>query len=319
MPELGTIWPEAVAAIISCILEVNMLPVNIMRARQLARASALAYEDQRVDIVGSKLWTDAGLIDNDQLQVLQDPTGRDTVLVAQATFGVVVAFRGTLAPAETGAKKAMAVALDWINDFGVMQSDVTYAAGQVHMGFKASLENLWAPLLRAVTEATADGRRLFITGHSKGGALATLAAIRFKTAGYPPAGVMTFGAPKVADDKFSRAYNVEMPNHWRFEHQDDIVPHLPPQPLTLAALKALKSLAGILPYLKQLSGEQSYDHVGNLCFLDWDDRLREANVPPPEWERQLRILVAGSELIFDHFLLKSKFAGGYLETVDMQT
>jgi len=69
---------------------------------------------------------------------------------------------------------------------------------------------------------------LFITGHSLGGALATLAAIDIATnTTFASPTVYTFGAPRVGDPPFVKAYNCTVPIHWRIQNKFDIVPHLP--------------------------------------------------------------------------------------------
>jgi Lipase (class 3) len=307
-----------------------MAAVNLERARQLVRASSVAYSRELGDPATGTLAIEAGFDELDKLQMIIAPSGRDAVLVGRTAFGVVAAFRGTLPPTETDPKRALTAALDWINDFGVAQVVVPYATGRVHNGFHGALENLWPELFPAIVAAAEGGRRVFLTGHSKGGALAALAAIRLKTAGIVPAGVMTFGAPKTGNEKFAAAYDLEVPSHWSFEHQDDIVPHLPPTPFalpTILNLQPLKSLAGPLKRLKEQTGAatvaaglfQSYARVGNLCFLDWDDRLREGVQPDLASHRQSHIVAAGAELLFDHFLDGSHLASGkrgYLESID---
>src|SRR5262245_1543931 len=80
---------------------------------------------------------------------------------------------------ETDPEKAVIVALDWLNSFVADQVHVDYAAGGVHRGFHRSIESLWrdCDLLSTLQAATQGGKPLFLTGHSKGGALATLAAL----------------------------------------------------------------------------------------------------------------------------------------------
>ena len=92
------------------------------------------------------------------------------------------------------------------------------SGGNVHRGFGDLMTGIWEeiePVLKTVT------RPLFYTGHSLGGALATLAA-----ALAAPRAVYTFGAPRIGDAAFAATlagvpiFNVFNPG--------DIVTHLPP-------------------------------------------------------------------------------------------
>lgn len=296
--------------------------VNVERAKQLVRASALAYENDENAVKGSKHFAGSKLIDNPHLKKLTN--GIDSVLIGQTDFGVVVAFRGTLPPTETDPVKAIKVALDWLNDVDLVLRDVPYSAGKVHDGFRKSLDNLWdnGHLFALVQAAAEGGRRVFFTGHSKGGALAALAARRFKAAGVTPAGVITFGAPRVGDEKFASTYAVEVPNHWRFEHQDDVVPHLPPWPAVMLALQALAQFVDLSALLKAKVTKPfgHYQSVGKLCFLDWSNQLDESDSILLEFKREGRLIIAGKELITDHFIDATHLSAGklgYVETVDL--
>lgn len=92
------------------------------------------------------------------------------------------------------------------------------SGGEVHRGFKNSLLGIWetiAPVLERVR------RPLFFTGHSLGGALATLAASLM-----PPRAVYTFGAPRIGDAAFAQSL-AEVPV-FNVLNPKDIVPELPP-------------------------------------------------------------------------------------------
>lgn len=291
--------------------------VNMERAKQMVRASALAYENGHAAIVASPHLADARLINNVQLQ--QITTGIDSVLVGQTDFGVVVAFRGTQPPTFNPPEAAISSVLDWLNDADLVLKDVLYSAGKVHDGFRRSLDTLWDNgLLAAVQNAAGGGRRVFVTGHSKGGALAALGARRLKAAGMMPAGVITFGAPRVGDEVFANAYDVEIPNHWRFEHQDDVVPHLPPHPAILQALRSLAPLTALLRQHIQKPVDH-YEAVGQLCFLDWNNKLDETASRLLEFRREAHLVVAGTELITDHYIDATHLGAGkmgYVETVN---
>ncbi|MGA7935599.1 MAG: lipase family protein [Kovacikia sp.] len=68
-----------------------------------------------------------------------------------------------------------------------------------------------------------------LTGHSLGGALATLCAvdIQYNFASKVSIEIYTFGAPKVGNDGFRDSFNKRVPNSYRFVHGMDIVPEIP--------------------------------------------------------------------------------------------
>ncbi|MFD2114851.1 Mbeg1-like protein [Paenibacillus yanchengensis] len=130
----------------------------------------------------------------------------------------IVAFRGTSS------------AVDWISDFIAQQTTFSPVkqAGQTHKGFTDIYLSMREQLLDILLQTPLD-RPLFITGHSLGGALATLAALDLShNSQYQQPIVYTFGAPRVGDPTFARYYNKYIATHWRYQNEFDIVPHLPP-------------------------------------------------------------------------------------------
>jgi predicted lipase len=68
------------------------------------------------------------------------------------------------------------------------------------------------------------------TGHSLGGALATLCAVDIQynfSDKVTALEAYTYGSPKVGNDGFRDSYNRRVPNTYRFVHGMDIVPELP--------------------------------------------------------------------------------------------
>jgi len=91
----------------------------------------------------------------------------------------------------------------------------------VHHGFVRDTQAVWSfarPLLE-------DGYETRITGHSLGGAVAAVLAMRLKAEGRPPHNCVTFGQPKVTDEKGVDIYR-DLPL-LRVVNHDDPVPLLP--------------------------------------------------------------------------------------------
>ena len=129
----------------------------------------------------------------------------------------IVAFRGS------------STSVDWIHDFIAQQVDYPYVknAGSTHKGFTDIYGTIRESMMELLEQLPAN-KPLFITGHSLGGALATLAAmdIAYNTT-ISHVSVYTYGAPRVGDPIFVKLYNYVIPVHWRFQNKYDIVPHLP--------------------------------------------------------------------------------------------
>lgn len=82
--------------------------------------------------------------------------------------------------------------------------------GAVHTGFNDGFHALW-PHVEDALEASDDaGSPIWLTGHSLGGALAVLAAVRLTDANRNVAGVITFGQPPVGYRDFAEKWNERM-------------------------------------------------------------------------------------------------------------
>ena len=134
----------------------------------------------------------------------------------------------------------------------------------MHRGFLAA----WLSVRNNVisTLATWPGKRLFLTGHSLGGALAMLAAadLHIAAAAQEIAGVYTFGQPRVGNKVFAQMFDMMLRDRtFRVVHRADIVPHVP-----------------------WLLGR--YRHAGIECFFDRDGSYREN--PPWLWQTGMEAL-----------------------------
>ncbi|MEM1333891.1 MAG: lipase family protein, partial [Actinomycetota bacterium] len=152
------------------------------------------------------------------------------VIVARndRTHDLAVAFRGSES------------ALDWINDAIATRTDYPLPDGRViedsaHLGFAAALaavEQQLLAVLQANDRSMLDGTRVYFTGHSLGGALATLGSLRFAGAlqqlGYTADEIVTytFGAPRSMTLELVGHHDALLPNTFAVANSDDPVPHL---------------------------------------------------------------------------------------------
>ncbi|PIO74991.1 triacylglycerol lipase [Teladorsagia circumcincta] len=73
-----------------------------------------------------------------------------------------------------------------------------------------------------------------VTGHSLGGAMASLAASYIVAAKLVPANnveLVTYGQPRTGNKDFAAAHDSQMAYSYRVTHWRDIVPHVPPEHL----------------------------------------------------------------------------------------
>jgi hypothetical protein len=195
-------------------------------------------------------------------------------LVGSNPDGVVLAFRGTLSFDFHDHDSLR----DWLSNLtaDLVRPDWLPAdsPARVHQGFLTSLEKLRT--LGAFDEVnrqlqlTGPGAQLLITGHSKGGALASLAALRFSANNQLPSRVISFAAPRVGDRAFADVYNNARIVHTRYEFQDDLVPHVPPR------LGGLVDQLQSIPWIGSKFANirlADYESVGELRFINWSNEI----------------------------------------------
>ncbi|KAL8906649.1 MAG: hypothetical protein Q9207_001903 [Kuettlingeria erythrocarpa] len=124
---------------------------------------------------------------------------------------------------------------NWQADWDMVRVDINFCDGcHVHRGFK----NSWGEIERAVMDNMRRAAelhpdyRIVVTGHSLGGAVATLAAgalrkvdDHFKAA----TELYTFGSPRVGNDNAANWLSDQSHLSWRITNEDDLVPRLPPR------------------------------------------------------------------------------------------
>jgi hypothetical protein len=218
--------------------------------RRLLYAASQAYEPELETMGRTVGWSDRPIV------VKREVRGRtiDLALVGPVDDGVVIAFRGSLAPFFSGRHDGWAVLLDWLGDGRALCVEHRGYPGGVHLGFAEATERLWRdmgdlPGVRRAVQHFLDAgaeRHLFVTGHSKGGALANLFA--WRAASEPEwhdmgVSVATLGAARVGNATFARAYAQSRIVCLRYEVPGDPVPHLPPSPRSPGWALALGRLA----------------------------------------------------------------------------
>jgi triacylglycerol lipase len=90
--------------------------------------------------------------------------------------------------------------------------------GKVHVGFKGEINKLWPSIFKALEDNRCN---VYVTGHSLGAAMATIAASRIQ---HRVIALVTFGSPRVGDREFVKSLNVD---HYRVQNNCDDVTKVP--------------------------------------------------------------------------------------------
>jgi len=260
----------------------------LANAGWLSDFALLAYGDEGFikDKFQRSGLTDAGF----QIKFFSGDTTQ--CFVAHNAHFVVLAFRGTEIDNFMGAFE------DWMGNFDFMLVD-DESGGPVHRGFRKNLAEVWldqnsVPGLKTyLGELLAPRTRtLWITGHSLGAALATLAAERcVRDGGFVVNGVYTFGSPRVGGPGFKQLYEASGLDSctYRFVNNVDVCPLIPP-------------------------GDE-YAHVGQLKLIGPDGSLQENLTTAPDAGAPLPATTSAQQRSVRIFNLLGTRIGSVLEKI----
>ena len=183
-----------------------------------------------------------------------DRGGSQAMLVEHKDY-LVLAFRGT-EPDSLNDIKADARA-------NIRKCETS---GMIHSGFYFAYQEIRKEIEEVLLIQPYNKKPLYITGHSLGGALATVATkYTYHEGGL--AACYTFGSPRVGNDDWIN--NIKTPIH-RLVNAADCVTMLPPGDVTVTALTFIAKLIPgpgyqIAIWLKAKLG--GYFHAGNMRYL----------------------------------------------------
>lgn len=114
-----------------------------------------------------------------------------------------------------------------------------------------SFDGLFQVLDKEFVKVYSNNKKLIITGHSKGGALAELLALKYSQLGYK-LDLYTYGCPKVGFESYKNTFESYNINYLRFVNERDIVPDLPPFGKFVHVVKPIRiGSSGIAIFLMQ--------------------------------------------------------------------
>jgi len=207
--------------------------------------------------------------------------------------GIVLAFRGTLPPTNL---HLLTQLRDWLQNFEAkpIAPPGGFPPGvMVHEGFWNALDSLWpqiVPALQALQAANPQAK-LYITGHSKGGALAPLAAARLSFQKATKADAVYIYAPaRAGNSDFVSTFPAQIPVV-RYEHHLDIVPFLPPNLDHWGVFAQIPPLDEIF----KNAAQWSYTPLGTLRYIQQDGTVvgDSAGLSAKREEEILRALATG--------------------------
>ncbi|NJN04784.1 MAG: lipase family protein [Leptolyngbyaceae cyanobacterium SL_1_1] len=192
-----------------------------------AKAAYLAYEDMQYITEISQRW---------QVSVKTDfryfnSRDRDTqAYILRTDTLILLVFRGSQQ------------LRDWQTNFStslrryvlktLMDEGEPEFCGHVHNGFELAWESVEMAIIRQIQRWQKENGKtlpIYVTGHSLGGALATLAAAALLNYGFNVQGLYTFGQPRVGDWRFVKQLETKLQGRiFRFVNNNDVVPHVPP-------------------------------------------------------------------------------------------
>lgn len=119
---------------------------------------------------------------------------------------------------------------NWLTNLDFDQDDCNLVSGcGVHGGFQNAWKEVAAKAKTAITSARSanPGFKVVATGHSLGGAVATVGAANLRKDGIP-VDIYTFGSPRVGNAALTNFITNQAGAEYRVTHGADPVPRLPP-------------------------------------------------------------------------------------------
>ncbi len=232
----------------------------------LLRASGLAYD---IDLKGGYK---PGSAFDSGLEYSSGPAavsmGDNACLVGKHANAIVVAFRGTMVDSISDRLRNLLIAPEHRDPL----------PGSVHTGFYFAVMSILREMVEAVKSLDPKSNAVYLTGHSKGGAMATIAAylLHRNTPDIRIARVVTFAAPKPGDAAFRDGYQKLVANHVRYESYGDLIPLLPPSGAgslsnrvsELSGIPVIGPKLGVIHSIAAAAAKWDYKPVGAKSYID---------------------------------------------------
>jgi len=183
----------------------------------LAVACNLAYENNEEAISATvKSW---GYEFVGFKSVVKKPDIDTQIFVMSNNENIVVVFRGSES------------LKDWFGNFQAVYDPGLLKNTKAHEGFQDALFPSVISLTNLIDSVGPENKRIWVTGHSLGGALCSLYAGMLIESGYKVYGIYTYASPRPGNGAFEQKLNSRVIGpHYRVVNSGDIVPYVPPEP-----------------------------------------------------------------------------------------
>lgn len=179
--------------------------------------------------------------------------------IAESQDHIIIAFRGYAAyPA------------DLLASYDIFQIPYPFVqrAGRTSRGFTCIYQSARNDILR-ILNTLSTSKKLYITGHNYGGALATLAALDIAVnSKFKKPIIYTYGSPRIGDPPFASRYNHIVQNSVRIVNIHDSFPTFPsikyPPPFTQKGI-AYQHVKAKYPLSFQLNNTPRNDEIA--CYF----------------------------------------------------
>ena len=216
---------------------------NLPNAWGLAEVSTLVYAEPDVVL---PLFKKVGLKDVSFFETVSTQC-----FVAANNRFAIVGFRGSEVFEQKGKIDFNAMAGDLFTDADFRMNDWDNG-GKVHRGFKKALDDIWTDLYAYLESIRGRGCPIWMTGHSLGAALGTLAGDRYENT----QAVYTFGSPRIGNAVFSEKYKTSC---YRIVYNRDIVARIPP-PIFYRHVGEIQFIDGHGKIHPQMGGSGKAEH-----------------------------------------------------------
>lgn len=144
------------------------------------------------------------------------------VAVSHKLKAIVVAFRGSV-----DFSQALVQFIE-----GLVSPKTKFLDGEVQTYWKRGFDSLWQCMETEVKVVVSENPsyQLWVTGHSLGGAMASLASAWLSYNNIAPRKNIisyTFGMPRVGNYDYAFHHDKLVNNSWRVVNDDDVIPHFP--------------------------------------------------------------------------------------------